>query len=1050
MATPETAGRLYVVATSHLDTQWRWTVRDTIERFLPATLAQCFDRFEKYPFFVLSFEGAFRYRLIREYYPEDFARLADYARQGRWHPAGAMVDAPDVNVVSPESLVRQILYGNRFFERELGVRSRDVFLPDCFGFGWALPTVARHCGLAGFSSQKMIKWAAPGGIPFDLGAWEGPDGSRLPAVLRPGGYGDKLEESPARSAERIERIRRFGERTGVAVGMRYFGVGDRGGAPDEASIERLGQALEENGEIDVVHGGSDRLFTELTTAERERLPVHRGELQLPTHGTGCWTSQLRMKQWNRRCETLGDAAERAAGLAAWLGAMDYPAADLRRTWERFLWHQMHDDLTGTSIPAAYRLSWNDQLLALQGFSTVLTDAVTAVSRGLDTSGGGEPLVVYNPLCRQRHAPASARVRFDGAPPAAVRVVGPDGAETPSQIVGRGADSLDLVFLASCAPVSLTVYRVLAADGPTPGDGGLTVTQSALENRRYRVTVSARGEVESIFDKRLDRELLARPVSFQLLPDRSRRWPAWEILHRDVVRTPQPFGGECRIEIEESGPVRAALRIERRHRGSTLIQHLRIYGGGGDTPAAERIEWTCELDWRTWRRMLKVAFPLAATSRQTTYDLGLGAIERGVNTADSYEVPAQRWAAQPSAGGDWGVAVFTDAGYGWDKPDEATLRHTLVRSPRARHHFRHQSHQDFGRHRFTLALTSHAGDWAAGGVPAQAASLHQPLLSFQTEAHDGLLGREMRWLELETDGAEIRALKRIEDPSSGSGNEWVARLVETRGAPRSVSLSLGRGLEAAREVDGCEKELAAAEVRDGRLETRLGSFQPRAFALRTHPPTQPPVGSLAAQPLDLEWDLVAASFHDSPAEVDFDGHGNSLPGELLPAKLTCGEVRFQLGPRRPGVANAMRCRGQRLTLPADADTVFLLATGIAEDDERIELETGGEPHELAIHPWSGFVGQKNRWPQYRGWRIGDERPGYLRPAPVAWTGTHRHGPGTVDQAYVFCYLYRYEVAVPAGTAELRLPMAENVRIFAATAARRGATRLRPATDLFPLP
>lgn len=1052
MAPQETAGRLYVVATSHLDTQWRWTVRDTIERFLPATLEQAFARFDKYPFFVLSFEGSFRYRLIREYYPENFERLRGFVRAGRWHPAGAMIDAPDVNIVAPESLVRHILYGNRFFEREMGVRSRDVFLPDCFGFGWALPTIARHCGLAGFSSQKMVKWTLDGGIPFDLGLWEGPDGSRLPAALRPGGYGDKLEESPARSAEWIERVRRIGVATGHAIALRYFGVGDRGGAPDEASIEELGRGLENGGPLEVVHGGSDRIFTDLEERDLGAFPVHAGELLLPTHGTGCLTSQLRMKRWNRQCESLGDAAERAACLAAWLGAMDYPAAELRRSWERFLWHQMHDDLTGTSVPAAYRLSWNDQALALKGFATVLIDAVTAVARGLSTTGDGQPLVVYNASGRERSEPVTARVRYGGEPPAAVRVVGPGQRVAPSQIVDRGRDHLDLLFVAAAAPVSLGVYRVEpVASAPACGDE-LVVSRRAIENSCYRVEVSERGEAVSILDKRLGRELLAGPVALQLLPDRSRRWPAWEMLHRDVVGRPRPWRGECQIEVEERGPVRAALRIERRYRGSTLVQRLRLHGGDG--AAAQRIEWACELDWRTWRRMLKVAFPLAAASPRATYDLGLGAIERGVDSRTSYEVPAQRWAGQHANGGDFGVVVFTNAGYGWDKPDEATLRHTLVRSPLARHHFRHQSHQDFGPHRFTLALTSYAGEAAAAAdTELHAAALDQPLTAFQTAAHEGPLGSSVAFLDLAGDGVAVRALKRIEDPVAPGRNEWIVRLAETRGDATRAALTLGAGLVAAREVDGCERDLADGggqqALRDGRLETGLGSFQPRTFALRTAPPERP-LTPLDARPLDLDWDHAAASFHRRPAAVDFDGRGNSLPGELLPDAIRCGEVAFRLGPIEPDAPHAMTARGQRLLLPQGTDVVFVLATAVGEADRDVELESGGATVRLTVHPWSGFVGQHNRWPQYRGWRIGDEEPGYVRRAPVAWTGTHRHGPGVTDQAYVFCYLYRYEVAVPAGAGELVLPLAEEVRVFAATAAHRGPTGLRPATNLVPPP
>ena len=155
---------LYVVATVHLDTQWRWTIQDTIRAFVPATLEQNFEHLENHSFFVVSFEGAFRYMLMKEYYPEEYEHLKGLVETGRWCLAGSMLDAPDVNVVSPESLIRHILYGNGFFSREFGRQSTDLFLPACFGFGWALPSIAAHCGLVGADSphrSSAIGWHPP-------------------------------------------------------------------------------------------------------------------------------------------------------------------------------------------------------------------------------------------------------------------------------------------------------------------------------------------------------------------------------------------------------------------------------------------------------------------------------------------------------------------------------------------------------------------------------------------------------------------------------------------------------------------------------------------------------------------------------------------------------------------------------------------------------------------------------------------------------------------------------------------------------------------------
>ncbi len=182
---------LYVVATSHLDTQWRWTIKNTIDEYIPATFRDNMRLMDIYPDYNFSFEGAFKYMLFKEYYPEEYARLKTYIDRGQWRLAGSWVDAVDVNMPSFESLVRQTLYGNGFFKKEFGKTSKDILLPDCFGFGYALPSIAAHCGLESFSTQKLT-WGSSVGVPFDIGLWQGVDGSSIVAALNPGDYTGKI------------------------------------------------------------------------------------------------------------------------------------------------------------------------------------------------------------------------------------------------------------------------------------------------------------------------------------------------------------------------------------------------------------------------------------------------------------------------------------------------------------------------------------------------------------------------------------------------------------------------------------------------------------------------------------------------------------------------------------------------------------------------------------------------------------------------------------------------------------------------------------------
>lgn len=185
--------RIYTVATAHLDTSWNWDFETTLREYIPATLRDNFALFEKYPDYRFSFEGSYRYELMEEYYPEEFEKLKEYVAQGRWNVTGSAYENGDVNIPSPEALFRNILYGNSYFDKTFGKRSTDIFLPDCFGFGWALPSIARHANLSGFTTQKLT-WSSAFGIPFDLGRWYGVDGRWIYASLDARSYVAELDK----------------------------------------------------------------------------------------------------------------------------------------------------------------------------------------------------------------------------------------------------------------------------------------------------------------------------------------------------------------------------------------------------------------------------------------------------------------------------------------------------------------------------------------------------------------------------------------------------------------------------------------------------------------------------------------------------------------------------------------------------------------------------------------------------------------------------------------------------------------------------------------
>jgi alpha-mannosidase len=782
----------------------------------------------------------------------------------------------------------------------------------------------------------------------------------------------------------------------------------------------------------------------LPAASLERLPRYKGELLMTDHGTGCYTSQAAMKRYNRKNERLADAAERASVVAQWLGSSPYPREVLRDNWIRFLWHQFHDDLTGTSIPEAYVYSWNDEAIALNQFGSILNDAVGGVSRALDTRATGVPIVVYNALGIDREDVVEADVTFDGAAPRAARVWGPQGQEVPSQTRANGT-GLHVTFLAVVPAAGFAVYDVRPSDTPCDIQTGLSASEATLENARYRLRIDANGDIASVLDKRANRELLASPIRLQMIADQPYDWAAWEIDYDDIMAPPRTLVASPAItRIVDRGPACCAIEIVRSADGSTFRQTVRLAAGG----AADRIEVSNDVDWGSKGTLLKAAFPLAMANEKATYDLGLGTIERGINRKVLYEVPAQQWADLTASDGGYGVAVMNDCKYGWDKPDDHTLRLTLVRTPEVNERWswiKDQRSMDLGRHRFTFAICGHAGDWRDGNIPLEADRLNQPLLAYQVPSHPGGLGRSFSFIHLSHPSIAVRAIKMAED-----SDEIIVRLQELHGKEaRAVRFDFARPIVNGREVNGVEEGVGPALINNGGISCSFAPYQPRTFAVRLDgPPIH--LDPTDARTIALPFNMEGATLHGVPAATPFDGAGNTLPGELLPARLACGAIPFDLG--APGRQNVLACRGQRIAIPAGAyDRVCLIAAAVG-GDRKATFSIDDHRTDLWIQDYAEPIGQWDS--RLATGRFLEERseilPAYLKTDPIAWVGTHRHTKDGKAEAYAFAQMYRYTLPIAQGAQMLTLPDDDRIRVLAITAAEDPNAAARPMQPLFDLP
>lgn len=1130
---------LYVVSYAHLDTEWRWDYVTTIKDYIPKTMRLNFDWFEKYPHYIFNFSGSNRYRMMKEYYPADYERVKKYVAAGRWFLSGSSVEENDVNSPSAESIIRQVLYGKQYFRREFGKTSAEYMLPDCFGFPASLPTILAHCGIKGFSTQKLSSsWQpaarvggpdspekTPEGIPFNVGVWEGPDGSTIIAALNPGGYGSQvaydLSKSPPAppppppqdpanpqpqrggrgATDWPARINVNGQLTGAFADYMYYGTGDTGGSANESSIKLMeaivtksktaipppgqGRGQQQappppapevqvgDGPVKVIAATSEQLFLDLKPEQIARMPRYKGDLELINHSAGSITSQTYMKRWNRKNEILADAAEKASVAAELLGGRPYPLQRLNDAWTLVMGGQFHDIIPGTSTPKAYEYAWNDEVLAMNQFAGVLTSATEAVASGMDTQARGIPIVVYNPLNIAREDIVEATISFPGGVPKFVRVFGPDGKEVPAQVNGDRNGAAQVLFVAHLPSAGYAVYDVRAAD--TAAASALKVTASSIENTRYIVKVDQNGDVSSIMDKALSKELLSAPMRLVIITDNPRNWPAWNMDFDQEQAPPRTVvGGPAKIRIVENGPARVAVEIAREGEGSKFAQTIRLATGD----AGNRIEIGHVMDWNAKEGNLKAVFPLTASNPNATYNWDIGTIQRPNENERQFEVASHQWVDLTDRSGSFGVTILTDCKIASNKPNDNTLRLTLVRTPGTRGGYPDQGTQDIGHHELVYGLAGHAGGFQQEQTDWQALRLNQPLIAFQSPSHAGVLGKTVSIIQVSNSRIRVLALKKAE---AGQG-EYIVRLVEMDGKPvQNVRVSFVLPVVSAREVNGAEEPVGPATVANGALATSFRAFQPRTFAVKFGPAPSKPA-AVQSQAVKLSYDQCVATPDGRPGAGYFDSQGRALPAEMLPSQIAYAGIRFQLAPAGYGKHNAMIARGQQIELPAGGfDRLYILAASV-NGDQQATFRIGDTPVDLKIQDWGGYIGQwDNRiWnirqepvppptPQQlaqqqarggaggRGQSAGTQPrmrtveemagliPGFIKPASVAWFASHRHASDGSNEPYAYSYLHAYVVDMPAGAKTLILPFNQNIRILAVTVANAGP-QLRPVQVL----
>ncbi|MBE6835417.1 MAG: alpha-mannosidase [Ruminococcaceae bacterium] len=1017
---------LYTVATAHLDTIWNWDFEYVISKCIPKTLKDNFRLFNISKDYKFNFEGAYRYELMEEYYPEQFKKLLEYVKEGRWAPCGSSYENGDVNVPSPEALIRNILIGNNYFGDKLGVRTNEIFLPDCFGFGYALPAIASHSNLKGFTTQKL-SWGSAYGNPFDLGKWYGVDGSFIYGVLDPGSYTTDFSNKKyvkSRNIQNWDFVQKKlekNEQFGLDCTVAFQGTGDQGGAPTVDSVRAMQKAIDKNSESDL-EVSSDFIIdvvdtlSELDESVQEKLPTWNNELVMTYHGAGGYTSRAISKRWNSHNELLGDAAERMSVIGNYLGAREYPQEELNRAWKRVIAHHFHDDLPGTSVQRAYKRSWNDLAVSINQFSTEYDASVGAVASMLNTEVVGRCVVVSNPLEIERNECVTA-VLDSGAD--YFRVF--DGAEEVlSQTRTLENGKKEVTFIADIKPLAVKVFSFRESATPCGLPSSLRVTENTLENSLVKVTINENGEISSIFDIENGKEHLLEPIRFDIFEYFGTvEYPAWEIDYKEIACEPQYKTEFVSSEIVKNGAAKGEIKVVLKCDNSIFTYYVSL------SENSDRVDVQNEIEWRDRHRLLKVRFPFEASSEKATYDLGLGAIERGNNTESLYEVPAQKWADLTDFTGEFGTSVLSDCKYGWDKPDNRTLRLTVIHTPMKNFHDDSmQSMMELGLNRFGFAIVPHLLSVGSKTVN-ESRKFAMPLFAFEVSKHIGSLGKEYSFGKMSTDSAVIRAIKKAE-----KSDEIIVRINEIEKKDHSgVTLKLGNGVLSAREVYGSEEERGEATVKNGCLVFDLKPYEIKSFALTLENGAD--LRESSQQFISLPFDIRVCSYNGEKKTDDIGGIHYTVPAEQFPETVSSGGITFKLGDRDE--KNSMLSSRQKIELPENAKKLYVLAAELYGDREKV-FEIGINTVKRKVAAIDEKVG---------GWDLYDlGETAFTKDERVAFEFTHAHKYGS-DVVAKQSYLFVYEFDV-TNERYFTFPKGQTTLVFAATVTTDDRTA-KPLTE-----
>lgn len=792
---------------THIDVAWLWRLKHTREK-ATRSFSTVMRLMERYPEYIFLQTQPQLYDYIKSDFPELYDKIRSYVKDGRWEAGGGMWLEADCNIPSGESLVRQLLMGTRFFREEFGAECSYLWLPDVFGYSWALPQILKKSGIDTFMTTK-ISWNQYNRMPHDTFKWKGIDGTEiLTHFITTTDTDDDWKHIYTYNGQILPEtvMGSWTEYRDKSINQELllsYGFGDGGGGVNREMLEMRRRLNEMPGLPHVETGRADEYFKRLQeTVEKTDQYVHTwdGELYFEYH-RGTYTSQAYNKKMNRKLELLYREVEWATVLESLFASnfLKYPSSQINEGWKIILRNQFHDIIPGTSIREVYEDSTLEYQEAEELAHTLYSSSLNSLVVEEENT-----FTVLNSSSWEKAG--------------LVSITSEKGMETGEWKNAKG-EKLSasqegenwLVQVNLIPSTGMDIIHFEPSDVLDDTHAPFELLPSGVLTPFYEIKWNDQGQLTRIYDRLAKREILAQGAKgniLQVFEDKPMNFDAWDIdiYYQEKMREITDLK---RVKVTEVNQLRMAVEFEWSYMESTVKQSMFLYA------LSPRIDFFTDIYWYEQNQLVKAAFPVAVRATEATYDIQFGNLKRPTHWNTSwdmarFETVGHQWADLSERG--YGVSILNDCKYGHDIK-ENVIRLTLLRSSTDPDYL-----QDQGHHQFTYSLLPHQGDWVEGNTVQEAWDLNNPL----TVSKGRAIKSAFSLFRISEDHIMIDAIKKAEDR-----NKILLRIHEFTGRRGSIEIRSDLAISSWQECDLMERPIGSL-VSMGSIQFEINPYEIKTF------------------------------------------------------------------------------------------------------------------------------------------------------------------------------------------------------------------------------